>query len=346
MRAQNFSEDEMEHIHCDLCGSNDYEHVLTSEDIAVIKIISDTTFNIVRCKKCGLFYINPRPKKDLLFRFYDETFRNESNPYWSFEKEHSIKSKNYLQKISKYSRRGRIIDVGCGDGSLLKVAKDNNWETIGVEVSEPAAKRAMNEFGLKIFIGELEEAKYPDAYFDVVVMHEVLEHLYSPQKELNEVNRILKNEGLLYIRVPNIKFGFWVFHKPKKIPAMDIIRHFYGFSPKTLKKMLHSTGFEIVKLTTNNDDQDHLFKHNSALLSYFLVFLRNVFVDLDHSKVVDSKNKRTNNINEKTMLIRAMRFLLRIIDTPIIYLEEKIGLGLQIECFGRKRKIKNRELKK
>ena len=99
---------------------------------------------------------------------------------------------------------GRILDIGCGLGWLLSALKPG-WERHGVEVSRFAAEHA-SQWG-KIFVGELAEAKYPDEYFDVVVMYHVIEHMEDPVGAILEVRRILKLGGTLLLGTPDFDSG-------------------------------------------------------------------------------------------------------------------------------------------
>jgi 2-polyprenyl-3-methyl-5-hydroxy-6-metoxy-1,4-benzoquinol methylase len=101
--------------------------------------------------------------------------------------------------------------------------------------------------GVEVFVGELREAHFSAEEFDVVTLFHVLEHVLDPYSFLLEVNRILKENGLLVIRTPNIdsliskvvgKYWSWV----------DPPRHLFYFSPDTLKKMLEKTGFGLINI--------------------------------------------------------------------------------------------------
>ncbi|MDL1894810.1 SIS domain-containing protein [Anaerolineae bacterium CFX7] len=99
---------------------------------------------------------------------------------------------------------GRILDMGCGLGFLLS-GLSAEWEKYGVEVSRFAAAWAQQ--WAKVFVGELEQADYPDEFFDVVVMHHVIEHLHDPIGAILTVHRILKCGGALLLGTPDFDSG-------------------------------------------------------------------------------------------------------------------------------------------
>lgn len=229
----------MEHVKCDLCDSDDTSLLFTATDMNQSK---KGSFNIVRCKKCGLVYVNPRPTKQEIGKFYPKAYflpptdAKSGIDKYQYEK---------MKKIKKFKKAGKILDIGCGAGYFIAVAKENGWETRGVEVSKVAADYAWKKFGINVFAGELREAGYPDEYFDVVTLWHVLAHLLNPSETLAEVNRVLKKGGLLVLTVPNISGfqakifkEFW-FH-------LDVPRHLYFFEPSTLKQMLRKNGFKIL----------------------------------------------------------------------------------------------------
>ena len=123
-----------------------------------------------------------------------------------------------------------------------------DWNLFGVEVNEYAANLA-REQGLDVRLGTLEQAHFPNDFFDVVTLWDVLEHLHDPAGCLQEIARILKPDGLLVIRVPNASglaarmFGrYWA--------GFDAPRHLYVFTPATLAKLLALNHFECVTQDT------------------------------------------------------------------------------------------------
>lgn len=138
---------------------------------------------------------------------------------------------------------GRVLDVGCGRGLLLRAFQRRGWEVQGTELSEAAAAYAREVLGLQVSIGELAGLGFPAGHFDAVTLWHVLEHLPDPQLLLAEVRRILKPGGVLFLGVPN--FGGWEargcragwFH-------LDVPRHLTHFTRDNLKQALETAGFQ------------------------------------------------------------------------------------------------------
>lgn len=245
-------EEGLGYVKCNLCGSDDSIILFTGKD----RLHKKTgLFNVVRCRKCGLIYTNPRPNKKLISQYYP-------SEYWSFRevKKESIAIEAFLKidhalinaicyKMSiPFKSDGKILDIGVGTGKYLYSMKKLGWQAYGVEISDLAAKYAREELGLNVFTGTVEEASFPNGFFDGITMHQVLEHVADPTATLLEINRILKDDGLLAISVPDAgSFEARIFKKYCQ-SYWDIPRHFYHFSPKTLKALLEKTGFGVIKI--------------------------------------------------------------------------------------------------
>jgi len=216
------------------------------------------SWNLVKCRGCGLVYVNPRLSEEVIEEGYRSIgdkplgweWQRDYLAYYEVRMEADLhRSREFLRKIERYQEPGRILDVGCATGALLRAAVERGWEAYGVEVGEWARSFAQR-FQLKVFIGTLEEVRFPDHYFDVVFSHSLLEHLSDPKRTLLEMRRILREEGLLVTAgVPNIdsltiRLGLDLF-SGNKPPA-----HLYYFNPDTLGKLLRSSAFRPLEMFT------------------------------------------------------------------------------------------------
>ncbi|MBI1819806.1 MAG: class I SAM-dependent methyltransferase [Nitrospirae bacterium] len=149
--------------------------------------------------------------------------------------------------IIPYRGEGRVLDIGCGNGSILKGLQKDGWKVYGVEMNSRAAQYAKESLNLDGIPENLFEAKYPDSFFDVILFNHSLEHMYSPREILKESARILKADGLLVISLPNagslearLFKSYWF---PWELP-----RHLYHFSPETLERVLKMNGLSMTKI--------------------------------------------------------------------------------------------------
>lgn len=209
-----------------------------------------TTF--VLCTNCGLIFQNPRVNQSEINEYYP--------PEYDSYQVQDMDSRDMSSRINQYglSKRsriitdlvesGRLLDVGCASGNFLRtMQKAPGWDLYGVEISEHAASIARDKYHLNVFNGELIEAKYPENYFDVVTLWDVLEHVIDPKSLLLEVRRILRNSGYMIIRIPN--GGSWDARLFGKYwSGLDAPRHYYVFNKNTITQLLGLSGFRVNKI--------------------------------------------------------------------------------------------------
>lgn len=151
-----------------------------------------------------------------------------------------------------FKTNGKLLDIGCGDGKELLRQKENGWDTYGVEINDLAANYVRKHYGLNVFTGIVEDAEFDDEFFDVIILNNVLEHMSDPKTTLNEIHRILKNDGTLIISIPNAD-SFEAKKFKKYWTGWDLPRHLYHFTPKTIKSLLITTGFQISEIKFDNN---------------------------------------------------------------------------------------------
>ncbi|MGA9347700.1 MAG: class I SAM-dependent methyltransferase [Anaerolineae bacterium] len=243
----------LEEVNCDLCGANDTELVFEEQDRLHHL---DGTFHLVRCRQCGLMYLTPRPTMEEMARYYPSDY----HPYSTLDDHPSVLVRlDHRYGVSKRCRaviarsdvkEGRVLDIGCSTGSFLNAMRQRgNWEPYGVEINAEAANYARERLGLNVFAGTLTDAHYPDSFFDIITLWNVLEHLHQPRATLIEIARIIRPGGLLTISLPNpdcIEASFF----ERYWAGLDAPRHLYIFSRRTLEKMLALTGFEVEEITS------------------------------------------------------------------------------------------------
>lgn len=141
------------------------------------------------------------------------------------------------KKLLKYYRGGKLIDLGCLDSLIPKIARelhpvDEIW---GIDIAEDAIKAMQEEYPEVIYeFGDVYDTRKPSNYFDYAVAGELLEHLEYPEKCVEETMRILKHGGIFAISTPR--------EEENEPGAVDAERHVWSFSEKELKKMLEPYG--------------------------------------------------------------------------------------------------------
>ena len=243
-----YDKTEVVHVPCPFCGKNDYKEIYKERGV----------LGIVQCMDCGLLYVNPRLTNP------EEVYHGDAEKYFKeakliFEgKSPHHRDPNYLEDlklIHQYKPTGNFLDVGTNMGFFLRNAKRwGGWNLYGVEPSPSLSDMARKYFGLNVKTAFLEDAKFESEFFDVVTMTDVFEHITEPEKILNEVRRILKPDGILFIKVPNGLFNLFKFKmaewmgKLKNYDIFDSYEHVVHYSDSTLKKMLEKYGFKVTEV--------------------------------------------------------------------------------------------------
>jgi 2-polyprenyl-3-methyl-5-hydroxy-6-metoxy-1,4-benzoquinol methylase len=211
------------------------------------------TFRLVQCHNCGLVYQNPRPLAAEIGFYYPPEYDSFvcapwSNPNVIARLLHLYGLKKRWRLVEHWTppREGQrtILDVGCATGVFL-AAGDDNWRKVGVELTAEAAHQARTQFGLQVHQGSIDDISLPSGCFDVVTMWDVLEHVHHPVHTLQQVRTLLRSDGVLVVRVPNLDswdarlWGrYWA--------GLDQPRHIFIPGEATLTRMLAQAGFTIV----------------------------------------------------------------------------------------------------
>jgi len=243
-----------ENVSCNLCNSNNTDKLFTVD-----------SYRLVRCKKCGLVYVNPKPISTERERINKEIYDSEEyrTRYFQDRKVFEKWFKKKLRNIERYCKKGKILDVGTSYGFFLDVARKRGWETYGIEKNIPAAHYAREKLGLNIFEGTVREAEFPKNFFDVITLWDVLEHTSDPIIFLRTLKTILKKNGLICIQSPNIE-SLIANYKKEKWDWLTPSDHLYHFSPDNLAAMLKKAGYEVISITT--------WEPTSYFINTFLAF--------------------------------------------------------------------------
>lgn len=233
---------------CPVCESNSLSITLTAKDY----FFTQETFQIMKCNSCEFLFTNPRPNSTELNRYYqtDEylshatTKKTIISVIYSFLRSVSIKRKYSL--ISKIKLKGKILDIGCGTGEVLNYFNQKGWETLGIEPAETPRNFAVTNYGLSVF-DESHLNNLQSASFDIITMWHVLEHVSELNERISQVKRILKNDGTLFIAVPNSK-SWDAGHYKNFWAAWDLPRHLYHFSTISMTNLMTKHSLSIEKI--------------------------------------------------------------------------------------------------
>jgi len=243
-----------ENTFCILCEGNlaepyscgfDYQYWTTEQQ-----------FCFVRCLKCSHIYLNPRPTLEsasLIYpsNYYTITGRHteKGSKLIALFKRHTIRRRlSFIRK--EIGPRPAILEIGCGDCALLLDLKKIYPESLltGIDLFIPdSIHQRINSLDIKIIEGSIENTDLPLESYDLVIMNQLIEHLWDPVNVLKKIHTLLRPGGLVSIETPNIGSYDQKFFSDGTWGGFYFPRHLNVFSFSTLQLLLEKTGFEIVR---------------------------------------------------------------------------------------------------
>jgi SAM-dependent methyltransferase len=214
-------------------------------------------FTLCRCSECRLEFVSPRLSfEELSAAVYSDNYlpkRNDAG-WRSPEAEHT-----FAQQLANLDRLvggpKTLLDIGCGNGAFLDLARAHGWEIAGVDIklSEDAAG-----MDCPLWEGRLETIDFGGRVFDVVRLNHVLEHTQDPLAELRICRELLAPSGILFISVPNIggisprlkSLQSRLRLKSNRWRHYAAMHHLFFFSPRTLRALVERAGFRVVEWNT------------------------------------------------------------------------------------------------
>jgi SAM-dependent methyltransferase len=213
--------------------------------------------DIVRCRRCGLVYVNPRRPLRSVNAYFENTYiSNKSMLSREFGqwREETLKREVTLVKQIRTSGR-RILDVGCAGGEFLSHFISDGWECSGVEPSQLAADQAQ-ERGICVYRSVFQESKGLEREsFDVITYLDALFFSATPRQDLEKAHDVLKSDGVLVIELPGMAYRLIRNVGPVSMLINHRWCHFssvspnlFYFSTSSLRAMLAKAGFEIKQI--------------------------------------------------------------------------------------------------
>jgi SAM-dependent methyltransferase len=222
----------LERVACPMCQGRDEQPVYRKEGFA-----------IVRCRGCGLVYVNPRLTPAALRTLYHQQLISPAAYYVRSEAQDARSFAERLRLIERFRAAGALLDLGCGPGTFSAAARRRGWRTIGLDLNPESAAHCRT-LGLEVVCDSFPSAALAGRTFDVVVMNDFLEHVPDPVAVLTAARALLAPGGILFITTPDIgsvvaRFAGrrWLHLKPNE--------HLVYFDRRTIGALLDRTGFRV-----------------------------------------------------------------------------------------------------
>tara|TARA_Y100001960_G_scaffold286343_1_gene323588 strand:- start:12 stop:908 length:897 start_codon:yes stop_codon:yes gene_type:complete len=240
---------------------------------------------LVVCPVCHIYFMDPMTIPETTF------YNNDYYDSWGVREkiipEHVVclKEKNmrlHLEEIRKIKPHGRVLEIGCAMGFFLKQARILGYEVVGVEVSREACDVA------RFFVGEenihneeFGEVKFEQESFDIIFLSDVIEHIPDPSRIFKEMNRVLKENGIIYMLTPDPE------HWSRKLLGSNWVHfkdeHLIFYPRRTMKWIEKEHGLilkecsKVVKYSNLNYLQTQLDHFNFRILSKISLIIRKAF---------------------------------------------------------------------
>jgi SAM-dependent methyltransferase len=222
----------LERVTCAVCGRADDEALFEKDG-----------FPIVRCRGCGLVYVNPRLKPSALNALYEGQEISPAAYYMRTARQDELSFAQRLALIERFRVPGTLLDLGCGPGTFSAVARGRGWRTVGLDVNSQSVVHC-RELGLEAICDVFPSPQLTGRRFDVVVMNDFLEHLPDPRSALEAAGELLAPDGVLFVTTPDVgslmarlSGARWLHLKPNE--------HLNYFDRRTIDMLLTAAGYRI-----------------------------------------------------------------------------------------------------
>ncbi len=242
-----------EAVRCPLCGSDEGD-----------PLFEWRTRRMVRFPGCSLVYRNPRPAVSDVHRAYAA---ERMSLEWE-ERVGDRRTDQFCRFLDSFPERpGRLLDIGCGYGFFPKMAEEKAWKAVGVDLNPKAIDYAKDCLGVNALLGDIRDNCFPDGSFNLVTLWNVLDHVPDPFDLLIEVHRVLKDDGYVFIRIPNGTWQYLNFRVANFLgrlgwgkvlderPFVTFVFHTTSLSRSTLRLFIEQAGFVSLSIKNSKPTQ-------------------------------------------------------------------------------------------
>lgn len=207
---------------------------------------------MVTCADCGHLFVSPRLPEEAVPELYGSVYWDDyskaiGSPSLSERVEWDYRNSFFkLQRdVLPFRTSGRLIDVGASNGGMVRAANESGFEAVGIEPSPDICALAREANGVTMICGDIRHAKLSASSFDVVTMHDVLEHVFDPIGTLRACRRVLKPGGLLVVEMPDAESVLALAEGPDWA-VFSPLEHVNLFTQANAARIVRAAGFSIV----------------------------------------------------------------------------------------------------
>lgn len=241
---------------CAICGVTDQAdelypanlppHAFTAAVFSARRVPDRTHHRMVRCRRCSLVRADPVLDPDLSAELYRASTFDYAEELDGLRSTYGAALDRLAALVP--ARRG-ILDIGCGNGFMLGLARERGWTDVrGVEPSADAIAQARPDVRELIVPDIMRRGLLPDESFDAVTMFQVLDHMPDPQTLLRDCRTVLRPGGAILALNHNV--AAWSARVlGERSPIVDV-EHTYLYSPETIRRLFEQAGFEVMSVAS------------------------------------------------------------------------------------------------
>jgi SAM-dependent methyltransferase len=231
---------------CPACGSEatkDLGVLHHSLPLMVARVplnIENDSFHYLRCNECSFHFKSPEIPTSALMECYSQA----EGDRWGLEIDPIERNFDRVaQAIRRHTTSGRILDVGCSNGSFLSYLP-GQWRRYGIEPSSAASEIA-REREIDIICPTIEEVS-SEYQFDVVVAMDLIEHLTCPRDFFSAIARLLPSNGLFVVTTGDTGSWSWRLQSERYWYCSAFPEHVSFYNFKCLDKLAESFGMKTI----------------------------------------------------------------------------------------------------
>lgn len=211
---------------------------------------------ILRCGTCQVLFVWPRPNSELIRSYFSNTYIADlDRTDFDFGYARRAMLERHASRIKQLlPLGGRLLDVGTASGCFLTCMKDDRWLLEGLEPSGLAAKVASSRTGAQIHHGYITEVKLPSDSYDVVTSLDEFYFHEDPNRDIQEIRRILKTQGIIIMELPNLRFRLLkntgIFARIVYGPwrSLNAREHIFFYSRRAIIDLMKRYDFDLVSV--------------------------------------------------------------------------------------------------
>lgn len=237
---------------CEICKSKNKKYLYTKNFYGA-EISLSSEYNVVKCNDCGFIFADNIMDQKKYDKYYAELSKYEFRDNDGYPSTEFVShAKNVISFVSPYlkNKEINILDIGCSTGALLSEFKKRGYNNLyGVDPSPFCVEQVKKHFNIKADSRTISSMEVYEKKYDLIILSAVCEHLIDLYYSIEKIIKMLKDNGLIFIDVPNLS----LFDKYIFVPFQQFnIEHINFFSLRSLMNLMNNFNFSLIEQKVHN----------------------------------------------------------------------------------------------